>query len=75
LKGIVGDLLARGAARDARNNQGYTALMIAARAGQADIVTTLIEAGADRSLRNKKRETAGDIAATLGHADIAQMLK
>jgi ankyrin repeat protein len=49
--------------------------MIAARAGQAEVVKLLIEAGADRWLRNRKRETAGDLAAASGYAAIAQMLK
>jgi ankyrin repeat protein len=49
--------------------------MIAARAGQTEVVKTLIDAGADRNLRNKKRETASDIATALGHADIVQMLR
>jgi uncharacterized protein len=61
--------------RDAKNNQGYTALMMAVRAAHLEIVQTLINAGADRRLRNKKRETAGDIAASLGNTTIAQILK
>jgi ankyrin repeat protein len=38
LNGIVQDLLRRGAMRDAKNNQGYTALMMAARAGHLEVV-------------------------------------
>jgi ankyrin repeat protein len=71
----VQDLLRRGAMRDAKNNQGYTALMMAARAGHLEVVKVLVQAGADRTLKNKKRETAGDIAGATGHATIEQMLR
>ena len=61
-------LLKAGANPNIRNNQGYTALMIAC-------AEALIDAGAERGLRNKKRQTAADIAAVSGHAAITELLK
>src|SRR5262249_11905782 len=66
-EGFVGFLKA-GAHPNIRNNQGYTALMIAC-------AEALIDAGAERGLRNKKRQTAADIAAVSGHAAITELLK
>jgi uncharacterized protein len=68
-------LLRRGVDPNARNRQGYTALMMAARSGQVAVAKMLLDARADRSLRNKKRETALDIASSAGQATIVQMLK
>ena len=59
---------------NSRNNNGYTALMLAAEEGHAAIVQILIGAGADTSLRNKKREQAKDIASAFGHANVVQLL-
>ena len=68
-------LLQAGAGADIRNNQGYTALMIASAEGHAEVVKVLVDAGADRSLRNKKRQTAIDIAKASGQPAVAELLK
>lgn len=65
---MVRALSARGASADLRNEQGYTALMLASAAGHGEIVKALLEAGADRGLRNKRRQTAVDIATRPGRA-------
>jgi len=68
-------LLKRGARTDVRNNIGYSALMIAAHEGKANIVEALLQGGASKALRNKKREIAFDVAVGSGHADIARLLR
>ncbi|MCW7555941.1 ankyrin repeat domain-containing protein [Endozoicomonas gorgoniicola] len=47
---------------DALNKQGETALMLAARKGNLDIVKTLINHGADLSICTKNNKTAFDMA-------------
>ncbi|MEI9994110.1 MAG: ankyrin repeat domain-containing protein [Rhizomicrobium sp.] len=59
---------------DAKQKQGYTALMIAAANGFDAAVDTLLEAGADRSLAQGDGKTAGDIARERGHAELAARL-
>jgi uncharacterized protein len=60
---VVELLIARGAAINAADNRGRTALMIAAERGDATVVETLILRGADRALRDKAGNTARDLAA------------
>ena len=55
-------LLDHGANVNARNEGGITALMIAAAANQASLVTLLVKAGADVAARDEKGETALSIA-------------
>jgi ankyrin repeat protein len=61
---VVELLIARGAAIDAADNRGRTALMIAAERGDAAVVETLILRGADRALRDKAGKTACGLAAS-----------
>ena len=60
---VVELLIARGAAVDAADNRGRTALMIAAERGDADAVEILLMRGADRTLRDRAGKTACDLAA------------
>jgi uncharacterized protein len=59
---VVETLIERGAAIDAADNRGRTALMIAAERGDAVVVETLVMRGADRDLRDKTGKTARDLA-------------
>ncbi|NP_001355322.1 NAD-capped RNA hydrolase NUDT12 isoform 2 [Mus musculus] len=56
------------------SENGWTALMYAARNGHPDVVQFLLEKGCDRSLVNKARQTALDIAAFWGYRHIANLL-
>ena len=71
---MVRALTKRGAAADLRNEQGYTALMLASAAGHGEIVKALLEAGADRGLRNKRRQSAVD-SATSGQSAVVEPLQ
>lgn len=51
-----------------------TALMIAARSGDLDVVRQLIEAGADMNHRNNQQYTALMLAARNGHVDVVRLL-
>ena len=68
-------LIQLGAAADLRNEQGYTALMLASAAGHGEIVKAPLGAGADRGLRNKRRQTAVDIANASGQTAVVELLK
>ncbi len=60
---VVDLLIAHGAALDAADNRGRTALMIAAAAGDAAVVDLLLARGADRAMKDKAGKTALDLAA------------
>ncbi len=60
---VVEFLIAHGAAIDAADNRGRTALMIAAERGDAVVAETLLRRGADRARRDSAGHTAGDLAA------------
>ncbi|KAM5193991.1 NAD-capped RNA hydrolase NUDT12 [Mantella aurantiaca] len=53
---------------------GWSALMFAARNGHFDVVRMLLEKGCDRTLVNKSRQTALDIAKFWGHKHIVDLL-
>jgi uncharacterized protein len=55
-------LIERGAAVDAVDNRGRTAVMIAAERGDPAALETLLTHGADRELRDKAGKTARDLA-------------
>ena len=59
---VVGLLLDRGAAIDATDDRGRTALIIAAERGDAAVVGLLLERGADRASADKQGKTALDLA-------------
>nr|XP_020040285.1 peroxisomal NADH pyrophosphatase NUDT12 isoform X3 [Castor canadensis] len=56
------------------SENGWTALMYAARNGHPDVVQFLLEKGCDRSIVNKSRQTALDIALFWGYKHIANLL-
>lgn len=56
------------------SENGWTALMYAARNGHPDVVQFLLEKGCDRSVVNKSRQTALDIAVFWGYKHIANLL-
>ncbi|XP_032484527.1 peroxisomal NADH pyrophosphatase NUDT12 [Phocoena sinus] len=56
------------------SENGWTALMYAARNGHPDVVQFLLEKGCDRSIINKSRQTALDIAKFWGYKHIANLL-
>ena len=60
---VVDVLLTHGAALDATDNRGRTALMIAAALGDGSTVALLLQRGADRTLKDKDGKTALDLAA------------
>jgi len=64
-------LIARGAAVDAADNRGRTALMIAAERGDAVVAEALLTHGAGRALRDKTGRTARDLA---GNDAVREML-
>ena len=66
-------IVATGSA-DARQKQGYTALMIAAGNGFVVAVNALLEAGADRTLTQDDGKNAADFARERGHAELEKRL-
>lgn len=66
--------LASGADVNARDEHGQTALMNAARDGQASVVRLLAERGADLNHRAKYGLTAVMLAVIRGHAEVVRML-
>ncbi len=68
-------LLEKGAAVNAHNRRGETALMYAAWRGYADIVRLLLAHQADADLKNQQGDTAAMLAESKGHRAIVEMLK
>ena len=66
--------LASGADIDARDEHGQTALMNAARDGQAPVVRLLAERGADLNHHAKYGLTAVMLAVIGGHAEVVRVL-
>ena len=71
---LIRFLLKHGAAIDARNLTGFTALHHAAEAGSTAAAQALLDAGADTSLRNAQGETALDVARRKGNMAVAQLI-
>lgn len=71
----VQELLAQGAAIDARDGQGNTALMTAVRHRQVLVVRKLLEMGADTSIVNNDGLTALQLANQLRFAELVQLLQ
>jgi len=67
-------LLARGAAVDAKGEDGYTALMAAASLGREDMVKVLLKAGADLNAVNNDGLTAMQVAANNKHDAVVKLL-
>ncbi|MEJ0025127.1 MAG: ankyrin repeat domain-containing protein [Rhizomicrobium sp.] len=59
---------------DAKQKQGYTALMIAAANGFTDAVEVLLDAGADRTTKLPDGKAAADFARERGHPELAKRL-
>ena len=73
--GYLADMLNAGANPDARNPQGRTALMEAARLGHVNIILVLIRAGAKLNLREPRdNRTALMFATSSGHPNAARAL-
>jgi CubicO group peptidase (beta-lactamase class C family) len=73
--GTIRLLLKHGAAIDAANLTGFTALHHAAESGADDAARALLAAGANASLRNAAGETAADVARRKGHETLARMIE
>ena len=63
-----------GAQVDARNRYGETALMIAARLGEQEIVELLLDNGANPSLQDYQGSTGLDLAFRNDHTKVVQLL-
>lgn len=70
----VRDLLDRGTDVDARDRHGQTALMLAAHAGQRQVVEVLIAYRADLNTTAKYGLSALMLALVGGHAEVARLL-
>ena len=71
---LVRTLLDAGAAINARDEDGRTALMLAAMEGHLDTVAALLDAGADVEARDNDGKTAQDLATAEGQNEIVQVL-
>ena len=72
---IVEILLAAGANPNSADNNGWTALMHAAKIGSANTTRILIKAGADVNAANADGWTALDIALDVGDRGVARILR
>ena len=72
---IVALLLDRKAPLDATDAFGETALMAAARNGDAATCMSLLSAGANPRLRNRDRATAAELAEARGFSKLAERLR
>lgn len=73
-KDVKGSDGQKGAATNAQDQDGNSALMIAAKEGKEAAVQVLINGGADVNLQNKVGMTALMFASQLGHADVVAAL-
>lgn len=71
---LVRDLLLRGADIDARDRFGQTGLMLAAHAGQRELVALLIAEGAELNVTAKYGLSALMLAVVAGHGEVALLL-
>ncbi|MCS0539225.1 ankyrin repeat domain-containing protein [Aeromonas veronii] len=71
---VLNEFVKAGFPIDERNEQSYTALMIAAYQGQSEAVKSLLERGADPCLRDKRGHTALMGAVIKGEWRIAKTL-
>jgi hypothetical protein len=74
LRGVQG-ALAQGAAVDARNLNGATALLLAASSGSLPVVRTLLGAGADVDAADDAGRTPLSAATSGGYDDVIRALK
>ena len=71
---VVGMLLGRGFAIEARGNDGCTALHLAAFWGQEGVIRLLIEAGANVNAKRNDQATPISLAAAANHKSIVRLL-
>jgi ankyrin repeat protein len=71
---VVLDLLGQGTDVDARDRYGNTALMLAAHAGQREVIETLIAHRANLNITAKFGLSALMLAVVAGHGEIAHLL-
>lgn len=71
---VIEFLLDRGLDINARNEQGETALLIAAWNGTDDLVEVLLKRGADPNIKTRKGLSALKVASANGHTGIVKML-
>ena len=69
-------LLTSGAQADLQDSHGYTALMLAAERGSAELVQLLLDVPADNAVncQNWRGETALMCAATRGHVEVSRLI-
>jgi hypothetical protein len=67
-------LVEAGADVNAKDNYGYTALMLATQQGHTEVIKLLIEAGADVGARDNQGRTACNMAFSYGNREIVQLL-
>eukprot|EP00757_Euglenozoa_sp_SAG-D1_P016959 gene16959-22868_t len=67
-------LLQAGADIQAKNQDGYTALMRACANGHSNVVETLLRAGADIQAKTQRGWTALMRACANGHSNVVEML-
>jgi ankyrin repeat protein len=72
---VTDSLLTARAELDAQNDFGDTALIIASRDGNAELVRRLVAAGASAKLRNQDRVAAVDVAEARGFSQVAEILR
>ena len=68
-------LIGAGANLEARDEEGTTALILAARAGKAEAIEWLLDHGADIHAKDKRNKTALDWARENGHPELAKLLQ
>ncbi|MBQ3763698.1 MAG: ankyrin repeat domain-containing protein, partial [Synergistaceae bacterium] len=68
----VAEAIMNGSNVNAKNNDGWTALMLAALNGHADVAEVLLKHGADVNAKNIFGRTALILAAENGYADVAE---
>jgi ankyrin repeat protein len=72
---VVAALMAARADKDAQNEFGDTALIIASRNGDAKTVRLLLDGGVSTKLRNQDRATAADVAAARDFDQVLALLR
>ncbi len=72
---IMKELISLGILLDTFNNEGKTALIIAAKQGKAKIVKNLLELGASTEILTPEGESALTLAEAAGHNEVIKLLR